>query len=81
LKDPRRSDANVANTTEDSSSDEKVCAFFTQSHFDLNYALHFEHPNAIGSSSVSKIERNWFSAAHATHTMSSAIISHVKIIE
>jgi hypothetical protein len=42
LKDSKRSNANVVNT----------------SHFDLNYALHPEHPNATGSSTASKIERN-----------------------
>jgi hypothetical protein len=80
LKDSKRSDANVANTTKDSSSDEEVCAFSAQSHFDLNCALHLEHPNAIGSYSASRIERNRFSAEHATHTMSSTTIFHVKII-
>jgi hypothetical protein len=80
LKDSKRSDANVANTTKDSSFDEEVCAFSAQSHFNFNCALHLEHPNAIGSCSASKIERNWFGATHATHTMSSTTIFHVKII-
>jgi hypothetical protein len=81
LKDSKRNDANVANTTKDSSFDEEVCAFFAQSHFDLNCALHLEHPNAVRSYNASKIERNWFSVAHATHTMSFVTISHAKIIE
>jgi hypothetical protein len=72
LKNSKRSNANVVNTTENSSSNEEVCALSVQSHFDLNYALHPKHPNAVGSSSASKIERNWFSAAHATQTMSFA---------
>jgi hypothetical protein len=80
LKDSKRSDANGANTTKDSSYNEKVCAFFAQSHFDFNCALHLEHPNAIGSYSASKIDRNWFSATHATHTMNSTTIFYVKII-
>jgi hypothetical protein len=81
LKDSKRSDANVANTREDSSFDEEVCAFSAQSHFDLNCALHLEHSNAIGFCSASKIEKNWFTTTHATHTMSFATIFHAKIIE
>jgi hypothetical protein len=49
LKDSKRSDAKVANIKEFFSFDEEVCAFSAQSHFDLNCALHLEHPNAIGS--------------------------------
>jgi hypothetical protein len=73
LKDSKRSDANVVNRT---SFDKEECAF------SLSYALHLEHSNAIGFSSASKTERNWFSAAaHATHTMSSTTISHAEIKE
>jgi hypothetical protein len=79
LKDSKSSNANVVNTTENSSSDEEVCALSIHSHFDLNYALHPKHPNAIGSFSGSKIERNWFIVTNATHTMSFATISRAEI--